>query len=132
MDVFPIILVIAFFQIIIIQKPFPNLDQILLGIVLVVFGLFIFILGLDSALFPIGEKMANEFATKGNALWIILFGFALGFSSTIAEPTLTVVAGKVGALAAGAGAIRDNKESIDFYVWALDLRLPFLWAQPFL
>ena len=56
MDVFPIILVIAFFQIIIIQKPFSNLDQILLGIVLVVFSLFIFILGLDSALFPIGQK----------------------------------------------------------------------------
>jgi hypothetical protein len=81
---------------------------------------------------PSAKKIANEFVIKGNALWIILFGFALGFSSTIAEPTLTVVAGKVGALAAGAGAIRDNKESIDFYVWALDLRLPFLWAQQFL
>ena len=75
MDVFPIILVIAFFQILIIQKPFPNLDQILLGVVLVVFGLFIFILGLDSALFPIGERMANEFAIKGNSLWIMFFGF---------------------------------------------------------
>ncbi|MBC8285326.1 MAG: DUF1538 family protein, partial [Nitrospinae bacterium] len=65
MDVFPIILVIAFFQIFIIQKPFPNLDQVLLGVVLVVFGLFIFILGLDSALFPIVDKMSNEFAIKG-------------------------------------------------------------------
>jgi hypothetical protein len=125
MDVFPIILVIAFFQIIIIQKPFPNLDQILLGVVLVVFGLFIFILGLDSALFPIGEKMANEFATKGNALWIIFFGFALGFSTTIAEPALTVVAGKAGALAAGAGAIKDNPESIGSFVLGLRLTVAF-------
>ena len=125
MDVFPIILVIAFFQIIIIQKPFPNLDQILLGIVLVVVGLFIFILGLDSALFPIGEKMADEFANKGNALWIILFGFALGFSTTIAEPALTVVAGKAGVLAATAGAIEDNKESIGSFVLGLRLTVAF-------
>jgi hypothetical protein len=125
MDIFPIILVISFFQIIIIQKPFTNLGQILLGIVLVVFGLFIFILGLDSALFPIGEKMANEFATKGNALWIILFGFVLGFSTTIAEPALTVVAGKAGALAAGEGAIEDNKESIGSFVLGLRLTVAF-------
>ena len=125
MDVFPIILVIAFFQILIIQKPFPNLDQILLGVLLVVFGLFVFILGLDSALFPIGEKMANEFAIKGNALWIILFGFALGFSTTIAEPALTVVAGKAGGLAAGAGAIKDNEESIASFVLGLRFTVAF-------
>ncbi|MEK9628416.1 MAG: DUF1538 domain-containing protein [Nitrospinota bacterium] len=125
MDVFPIILVIAFFQIVIIQKPFPHLDQILLGVLLVVFGLFVFILGLDSALFPIGEKMANEFAIKGNALWIIFFGFALGFSTTIAEPALTVVAGKAGGLAAGAGAIQDNEESIGSFVLGLRFTVAF-------
>ena len=65
MDVFPIIVVIVFFQLVIIQKPFPELGQTLFGILLVVIGLFIFILGLESALFPIGEKMANEFALKG-------------------------------------------------------------------
>ena len=65
MDVFPIIVVIAFFQLAIIQKPFPQLGQTLFGIVLVVIGLFTFILGLESALFPIGEKMANEFASLG-------------------------------------------------------------------
>lgn len=125
MDVFPIILVIAFFQIVIIQKPFPNLDQMLLGVLLVVFGLFIFILGLDSALFPIGEKMANEFAIKGNPWWIIFFGFALGFSTTIAEPALTVVAGKAGNLAAGAGAILDHEESIASFVLGLRFTVAF-------
>ena len=66
MDIFPIIVVITFFQLAIIQKPFLQLNQTLFGILLVVMGLFIFILGLESALFPIGEKMANEFAIKGN------------------------------------------------------------------
>jgi hypothetical protein len=125
MDVFPIIVVIAFFQLFIIQKPFPNLDQTLFGVFLVVIGLFIFILGLESALFPIGEKMANEFALKGNPWWIIFFGFALGFSTTIAEPALTVIAGKAGGLAAGAGAIENTESSIAGFVLGLRYTVAF-------
>ena len=125
MDVFPIIVVIAFFQLVIIQKPFPHLSQTLLGVVLVVIGLFIFILGLESALFPIGEKMANEFALKGSPWWMILFGFALGFSTTIAEPALTVIAGKAGNLAAGAGAIESNTSAITSFVIGLRFTVAF-------
>ena len=51
---------------------------------LVVIGLFIFIQGLENALFPIGERLAVEFALKGNVYWIVLFGFTLGFATTIA------------------------------------------------
>ena len=125
MDVFPIIVVIAFFQLAIIQKPFPHLDQTILGIFLVVIGLFIFILGLESALFPIGEKMADDFALKGNVWWIILFGFALGYSTTIAEPALTVIAGKAGNLAAGAGAIKNTESSIANFVLGLRICVAF-------
>ena len=120
MDIFPIIVVIVFFQLAIIQKPFPQLNQTIFGIFLVVMGLFIFILGLESALFPIGEKMANEFALKGNPWWIIFFGLALGFSTTIAEPALTVIASKAGNLAAGAGAIVNTKSFV--LLW------PFQWG----
>ena len=56
MDIFPIIVVITFFQLAIIQKPFLQLNQTLFGILLVVMGLFIFILGLESALFPHRRK----------------------------------------------------------------------------
>jgi hypothetical protein len=125
MDVFPIIVVIAFFQLVIIQKPFPHLDQTIFGIFLVVIGLFIFILGLESALFPIGEKMANDFALKGSPWWIVFFGFALGFSTTIAEPALTVIAGKAGGLAAGAGAIENSKAGIAGFVLGLRYTVAF-------
>ncbi|MBT5376931.1 MAG: DUF1538 family protein, partial [Nitrospinaceae bacterium] len=125
MDVVPIIVVITFFQLAIIQKPFLQLNQTLFGVLLVVMGLFIFILGLESALFPIGEKMANEFAIKGNPWWIIFFGFALGFSTTIAEPALTVIASKAGSLAAGAGAIENNKDSVANFVLGLRFTVAF-------
>ena len=124
-DIFPIIVVIAFFQLAIIQKPFSQLNQTIFGIFLVVIGLFIFILGLESALFPIGEKMANEFALKGNPWWIIFFGFALGFSTTIAEPALTVIASKAGNLAAGAGAVVNTKSSVANFVLGLRFTVAF-------
>jgi len=111
-DIFPILAVIVLFQIFVIQKPFPDLGHNLIGIVLVVVGLFIFILGLESALFPLGERMANQFALKGSVAWVIIFGFALGFATTIAEPALTVIAREAGKLTAEAGLIpSDSRES---------------------
>jgi hypothetical protein len=106
LDVLPILLVITFFQLVIIQKPFPHLKETIFGFILVVLGLFIFIQGLENALFPIGERLAVEFAIKGNVYWIVLFGFTLGFATTIAEPALTVISQKVTAFSVGlAGAI---------------------------
>lgn len=120
-DVLPIILVITFFQLVVIQKPFPHLKETLFGFVLVVIGLFIFIQGLENALFPIGERLAVEFAVKGNIYWIVLFGFTLGFATTIAEPALTVISQKAGQIAAQAGAIQNAPDSIEKFVWGLRL-----------
>ena len=125
LDVLPILLVITFFQLVIIQKPFPHLNETLFGFVLVVIGLFIFIQGLENALFPIGERLAVEFALKGNVYWIVLFGFTLGFATTIDEPALTVISQKAGHIAAEAGAIDRAKESIADYVWGLRLTTAF-------
>jgi len=120
-DVLPIILVITFFQLVVIQKPFPHLKETLFGFILVIIGLFIFIQGLENALFPIGERLAVEFALKGNVFWIVLFGFTLGFATTIAEPALTVIAQKAGQIAATAGAIDQAEDSVSGYVWGLRL-----------
>ncbi len=118
-DVLPILLVISIFQIFIIDKPFPNLKETLAGFALVVLGLFIFIQGLETALFPIGEKMANQFAQKGSPWWILLFGFTLGFSTTIAEPALTVIAQKAGQIAADGKAISADPEAVASFVFGL-------------
>jgi len=125
LDVLPILLVITFFQLVIIQKPFPHLKETLFGFILVVIGLFIFIQGLEGALFPMGERLAVEFALKGNVYWIVLFGFTLGFATTIAEPALTVISQKAGHIAAEAGVIDQTKESMADYVWGLRLTTAF-------
>jgi hypothetical protein len=90
-DLAPIIGVIAVFQTLIIGNPLPDLIKTLVGLVLVVFGLAFFVVGLDSGLFPLGESLAEAFAQKGSLFWLLLFAFALGFGTTVAEPALIAV-----------------------------------------
>ena len=85
-DLVPIVVVVVSFQILVLQQPIPNLVEMLVGLSLVILGLNFFINGLEMGLFPIGESMADDFATKGSLFWLIVFAFALGFGTTIAEP----------------------------------------------
>ena len=58
-DLAPIILVITFFQLVILRQPFPAAFEVLVGLVLIILGLALFVLGLEIGLFPIGETMAE-------------------------------------------------------------------------
>jgi hypothetical protein len=120
-DLAPVVLLILFFQLIVLQQPLPNAPQLALGLLLVVFGLTFFIFGLELGLFPVGESMAYALARKGVALWLFLFAFALGFGTTIAEPALIAVAGEAAAIAADARIIEASEEARQRY--ALGLRL---------
>lgn len=118
-DLLPVILVIAFFQIFVLQKPIPNMGSIFIGTLLVVIGLSLFVKGLETGLFPIGESMAFAFARKGSVLWLMIFAFALGFGTTIAEPALIAVADKAAEVAALGGAIVNSESSRSSYASGL-------------
>jgi hypothetical protein len=120
-DLTPIVLVILFFQELVLQRPVPNMEQMLLGLILVLVGLALFIRGLEIGLFPIGEAMAHSFVRKGSAGWLLLFAFLLGFSTTVAEPALIAIAGKAAQIAADAGIIENSEAGMASY--ALGLRL---------
>ena len=120
-DLAPIVLVIAFFQIVVIQQPFPNLWNVVAGLACVVVGLALFIQGLESGLFPIGEALAQGFARKGSVFALLAFAFCLGFGTTVAEPALIAVAGEAASVAAEAGVIQDSDAAQDSY--ALRLRI---------
>jgi len=106
-DLLPIVLVIAFFQVLILQQPIPNIGEMFVGLFLVVLGLTLFIIGLEMGLFPIGESMAHAFAKKGSVVWLLIFAFSLGFGTTVAEPALIAVSAEAAEVAAG-GAMIDN------------------------
>ncbi len=93
-DLMPIILVILFFQLAIIQTIPVGWQSTALGLLIVGVGLAIFLLGLEVGIFPVGEGLARDFAHKGSTHWIILFTFMIGFGTTVAEPALLVIADK--------------------------------------
>jgi len=120
-NLLPIVLVVAFFQVVVLRQPLPDLGGILAGTVLVVVGLALFIRGLELGLFPIGEAMAVAFARKGSLPWLLAFAFLLGFSTTVAEPALIAVASEATDVAADGGAIAASASAKAHY--ALGLRL---------
>jgi len=120
-DLLPIILVVTFFQVLVLREPFPNLDEILVGLLFVIIGLALFIQGLEMGLFPLGESMAQAFAKKGSLVALLGFSFALGFGTTVAEPALIAVADEAAEVAGAAGAIADTLESREDYAYQLRL-----------
>lgn len=93
-DVLPVVVVILVFYWGVLRKPIENFGTRGAGFALVVLGLYVFVIGLDMGLFPVGESLAIELA-RSNNLWLIYsFAFAIGFSTTIAEPALTAIARK--------------------------------------
>lgn len=117
-DVFPIVAIIFGFQWLVIRRPIHNLKRVVTGLIYVVIGLALFLVGLEEALFPLGEVMAKQLtdpafiygkAVDGlNAIqwqdyfWVYLFAATIGFSTTIAEPSLIAVAIKANEVSAGA------------------------------
>ncbi len=117
-DVLPIAAVLTTFQLFVLRRPLPDPRRLLLGFIYVLVGLVLFLLGLEEAIFPLGKTMAAQLtapdflAPVGGEepaapdpsayLWVYLFGFAIGFSTTMAEPALIAVARKAKELSAGA------------------------------
>jgi uncharacterized membrane protein (DUF2068 family) len=118
-DLAPIILVIAFFQLVVLQQPIPKLGALLFGTAMVVMGLTLFVRGLEMGLFPIGESMAYAFARKGSLFWLLAFAFALGFGTTVAEPALIAVAAEAAEVAAAGGMIVNDEAAKHSYATGL-------------
>lgn len=115
-DVLPIAGIIFGFQFLVIRKPVPNLKRVLTGFVYVLVGLALFLQGLEQALFPLGQLMAEQLTAAqfiygleklpelihwSDYYWVYIFAFAIGFSTTIAEPSLIAVALKAHEVSGG-------------------------------
>ena len=120
-DLLPIILVIGFFQLVVLRQPVPQLGEILAGGLMVLVGLSLFVQGLQMALFPLGEDMAYSFVKKGNLWLLLLFAFTLGFGTTVAEPALIAISEEASEIAAAAGVIEDIEPARERYADGLRL-----------
>lgn len=115
-DVLPILVILLGFQFLVLRKPIPNLRRVMIGFIYVLVGLALFLQGLEQALFPIGRLMAEQLTNPTfihgvenfvgeiswtDYLWVYIFAFAIGFSTTIAEPSLMAVALKANQVSGG-------------------------------
>ena len=124
-DLTPIIIVIAIFQTLVLRQPFPHFVDMFVGIIFVILGLALFVLGLEMGLFPIGEEMAEAFAYKGSLMWLLVFGFGLGFSTTIAEPALIAVTKEAAVVAANGKFISADQSAMQSYSLGLRITVAF-------
>jgi hypothetical protein len=100
-DVLPIIAVVLFFQYAVIRKHITHLHKVMGGFVLVIIGLYAFVVGLKMGLFPIGQSMAEQLIALDGWLFVYLFAFAIGFATTMAEPALIAIGQKAEDVAKG-------------------------------
>ncbi|WP_447528753.1 DUF1538 family protein [Vreelandella sp. TE19] len=148
-DIAPIILIIFGFQFGVIRKPIKRPAQVAVGFIMVWLGLALFLVGLESALFPLGELMAIQLtdpdflpalspgATRhwSDYYWVYLFAFAIGASTTIAEPALMAVALKAGEISGGTlnplmlriAVALGMAMGITLGVWRIVMGLPLHW-----
>ncbi|MDX8401718.1 MAG: DUF1538 domain-containing protein [Mariprofundaceae bacterium] len=117
-DVAPIALMLLFFQFFVLRVPLANAGRVLRGFLYVILGMVLFLMGLEEAIFPLGELMARQltdpsFLFAGDAggahvpdwshyLWVYVFAFAIGLTTTLAEPALIAVGMKAEQISGGA------------------------------
>lgn len=118
-DLAPIILIVAFFQFVVLRQPVNNLADLAIGFVFVLIGLAVFMRGLELALFPLGEMLANSLAQRGSLSLLMIFAFGLGFGTTVAEPALIAVSEEATTVMSTAGFIEPGAENEAVYARAL-------------
>lgn len=112
-DVVPIAAVLFVFQVVVLRGKIPRLRRVVIGFVYVILGLALFLIGLEKALFPLGRLMAQQLTdpafigTVGDIVrwqdygWVYVFAAAIGFATTVAEPSLIAVSLKAREVSGG-------------------------------
>jgi len=121
-DVMPIVIVLLGFQLLVLRQKIAKIWRVVRGFVYVLVGLSFFLMGLQKAIFPLGEVMATQLTNpaflygelyqEGGQLlasvqwqdyaWVYVFAFAIGLATTLAEPSLIAVGMKAQQVSGGA------------------------------
>lgn len=88
----PILVVVVGFQALLLREWPEGGLSMAVGLLIVALGVALFLRGLELSIFPVGKRLANQFARRGSLPVLLTFGFAIGFSAVIAEPALIAVA----------------------------------------
>lgn len=107
-SVLPITIIVILLNFTLTPLPHHMLIKFLIGSSLIIAGLTIFLAGVDIGVTPIGVHMGSSIAKSNRILIVAISGLVLGFTISIAEPDLHILADQVKFVTSGV----ISKESI--------------------
>jgi len=99
--VLPLVVVIVIMQFAFIGMPTPIFLQFLVGSVMVIAGIAMFLVGIETGLLPMGEAIGAELPRRRSLLLAIGIAFLIGFAATIAEPDVIVLSDQIDTVSEG-------------------------------
>ena len=94
-SVLPIMIMVLILGLTVAPLDFGVMSRFVFGGILVIFGLTIFLLGVDIGILPIGERSGAALTAKRNLPLLLGAAFLIGFIVTVAEPDVQVLADQV-------------------------------------
>ena len=91
----PVVILVLLLCFIIVDVEADVLIRFIIGSILLLFGLSVFLFGIDLSMNPIGEHMSVEVATSKTPIKIAILSFFLGFLITVAEPDLLILGSQI-------------------------------------
>jgi len=93
--ILPVTILVTIMQLTIVKLPKEDFVMFIGGTVMVMLGLILFMIGVKAGFIPMGEMLGSALVSKGKLWLITIFGFILGFSVTVADPDVQVLASQV-------------------------------------
>ncbi|HHU23435.1 MAG TPA: DUF1538 domain-containing protein [Clostridiales bacterium] len=94
-SVIPIVILVVLLNYTIAPIPSWNLVLFLISAFVIIMGITLFNIGVDTSLIPIGEHVGSALVKTRKLILIIVLTFFIGVFITIAEPDLIVMAGQI-------------------------------------
>jgi len=99
--ILPLSIVIILMQVAVVRMPFSAFLQFLAGSVMVIGGMTLFLVGIETGVLPIGEAIGADLPKRRSLPLIIGIAFVIGFAATIAEPDVIVLTTQIDEVSQG-------------------------------
>lgn len=101
LSISPVVIIVLLLSFFVIDVSRLMIISFIVGSILVLIGLTIFLIGIDTGMAPLG-KILGEYVSDNPSKWMIgLLSFIIGFSITVAEPDLIILGQQIEQATAG-------------------------------
>ena len=101
-SVLPLVVTLAFFQLVVLRKPIKNVKEFIIGVLLSIFGLHFFLKGISMSLLPLGDSVGENLVVLERKWLMVAVAFVVGYFGTLVEPALKTLALEVEEISIGA------------------------------